>query len=275
MTAGSPQATGGPRRCAVLGSPIAHSQSPRLHRAAYAHLGLRWTYDAIEVDEAGLAEFVDSLDDSWRGLSLTMPLKRMGVDVATDLVEPVPTIGVTNTLVLGAGRRVAHNTDVSGMRAALVEAGVTQVPRAVVIGGGATAVAAVAALAPVADEITLCVRSRVRASAVGQVADRLEVPLAFRSWDDIAAHLDAPLVVSTTPAGSTDHLTGSVPPAPGLLFDVVYDPWPTPLGAAWHAAGGAVLGGLDLLVHQAVGQVHLMTGAWVPVSVLRGALAGT
>lgn len=135
--------------------------------------------------------------------------------------------------------------------------------------------AAVAALSSVAGEITVCVRSRSRASAVAQVADRLGVPLAFCSWDAIAAHLDAPLVVSTTPAGITDQLAASVPPDPGLLFDVVYDPWPTALGAAWHAAGGAVLGGLDLLVHQAVGQVQLMTGSSVPVSVLRDALAHT
>lgn len=257
----------------MLGSPIAHSLSPTLHRAAYAHLGLDWTYEAIEVQESGLEAFVDGLDESWRGLSLTMPLKRVGVDVATDRVEPVPTVGVTNTLVLNAGRRTAYNTDVAGLRAALAEAGLERVQRATVIGGGATAVAAVAALAPLADSVVACVRSRRRAGPVADVAQRLGLALSFAGWDDTPAHLDAPLVVSTTPAGSTDSLSSHVPRSPGLLFDVVYDPWPTPVAAAWQASGGGVLSGLDLLVHQAVGQVALMTGHEVPVAVLRGAVA--
>jgi shikimate dehydrogenase len=263
----------GIRRCAVLGSPVAHSLSPTLHRAAYAHLGLDWTYEAIEVPESGLAAFVDALDESWRGLSLTMPLKSVGVEVATDRVEPVPTVGVTNTLVLEAGRRTAYNTDVAGLQAALAAAGVTRVERATVIGGGSTAVAAVAALAPMADGVVACVRSRRRAGAVADVAQRLGVALSFAGWDDTPAHLGAPLVVSTTPVGSTDGLSSHVPRSPGLLFDVVYDPWPTLLAAAWQASGGDVLSGLDLLVHQAVGQVELMTGHHVSVAVLRDAVA--
>lgn len=277
MSAGHPPSRDGVRRCAVLGSPIAHSQSPTLHRAAYGYLGLPWTYEAIEVDESGLAGFVDSLDESWRGLSLTMPLKRVGVEVASDLVEPVPTIGVANTLVLIDGRRIAYNTDVAGMRAALAEAGMSRVPHALVVGGGGTAAASVAALAPIAERVTAAVRSPQRASSLAQVAARLGVQFTFCPWDEIETHLDAPLVVSTTPAGSTDHLAVSLGQwaqrTPGLLFDVVYDPWPTPLAAAWRAHGGAVLGGLDLLVHQAVGQIELMTGRAVALSVLRAAVA--
>ncbi len=63
------------RRCAVLGSPIEHSLSPAIHAAAYAHLGLDWTYERHEVVADGLAAFVAGLDESWRGLSCTMPLK--------------------------------------------------------------------------------------------------------------------------------------------------------------------------------------------------------
>jgi shikimate dehydrogenase len=256
----------------VLGSPVAHSLSPTLHRAAYASLGLDWTYEAIEVDEAGLASLVDSLDSSWRGLSLTMPLKRVAVALATHLADPVPTVGVANTLVLDGERRTAHNTDIAGMRAALAEAGVEHVDSATVIGGGATAVAAVAALAPIAGRVALCVRSPARASAVVDVAQRLGVDVDVVQWASAARHLGAPLVVSTTPAGSTDELATSVPGDPHLLFDVVYDPWPTRLAGSWQAAGGVVLSGLDLLVHQAVDQVALMTGRAVPASVLRGAV---
>ena len=64
-------------RCAVLGDPIDHSLSPVIHRAAYAELGLDWEYDAVAVPAGGLAGFVEGLDPAqWRGLSLTMPLKR-------------------------------------------------------------------------------------------------------------------------------------------------------------------------------------------------------
>lgn len=256
----------------MLGSPIAHSLSPTLHRAAYEHLGLDWTYEAIEVRENELAGLVRSLDDTWRGLSLTMPLKRAAVRVATSTVEPVGLTGVANTLVLDGGRRVAHNTDVAGMQTALGEAGIAQVSRATVLGGGSTAAAAVAALAPVANDLVVVVRSPRRAAAVQAVADRAGVRLTLVEWVRAAEALTSPVVVSTTPAGASDSLVGAVPDDPGLLFDVVYDPWPTALAAGWTAAGGRVLSGLDLLVHQAVGQVALMTGRTVPVEVLRTAV---
>ena len=105
-----------------------------------------------------------------------------------------------------------------------------------------------------------------------RVADAVGVACRVLPWSDAAGALTAPLVVATTPKGAADALSASVPATPGVLFDVLYDPWPTPLAAAWGAAGGTVLGGLDLLVHQAVLQVELMTGAAVPVGVLRQAL---
>jgi shikimate dehydrogenase len=255
----------------VLGSPIAHSLSPALHRAAYAHLGLDWSYTAVQVSERELAAFVSSLDASWRGLSLTMPLKGVAVEVATQVVEPVGSVGVANTLVLDGRIRTAYNTDVGGMRAALAEAGVVDVEWATVLGGGSTARAAVAAVAALTDTVVACVRSPRRASVLSEVADRVGVTLRVADWREAPAHLRAPLVVSTTPSGSTDGLAQALPDGPGMLFDVVYDPWPTRLAAGWSSAGGAVLGGLDLLVHQAVGQVELMTGRSVPVSVLRAA----
>ena len=61
-------------RAAVLGSPVAHSLSPLLHRAAYAALGLDWTYDAVQVSPETLRLFLQSLDSTWAGVSLTLPL---------------------------------------------------------------------------------------------------------------------------------------------------------------------------------------------------------
>jgi len=92
------------------------------------------------------------------------------------------------------------------------------------------------------------------------------------TWADAARAFAAPLVVATTPAGAADPLAAAVPAAAGVLFDVLYHPWPTPLAAAWSARGGTVLGGLDLLVHQAVLQVEAMTGRTpAPLAAMRAA----
>ncbi|HEU4489266.1 MAG TPA: shikimate dehydrogenase [Jiangellales bacterium] len=273
------------RRCAVLGRPVAHSLSPVLHRAAYARLGLDWSYQAIEVDEAGLPELVRSLDGSWRGLSLTMPLKRAALGLADQVSTTARVVGAANTLVQGVpGRWAAHNTDVPGMVAALRELDAVPSGRTAVVGGGATAVSALAALARLGvAEPEVYVRSPQRADEVGLAAGRLSVHPVIRHWDEVEEALEADLVVSTTPAGATDALAdrlAAVPPtattgagrATGpVLFDVVYAPWPTRLAAAWARRGGTVLGGLDLLVHQAVLQVRLFTGRDVAVSVLRAA----
>jgi shikimate dehydrogenase len=146
------------------------------------------------------------------------------------------------------------------------------VSRAAVLGGGATAASAVAALAGLTGRVEVVVRDPARAAGVLGVADAAGVACTLRPWPDAESALTAPLVVATTPKGAADTLAAVVPGVPGVLFDVLYDPWPTPLAAAWAAAGGTVLGGLDLLVHQAVLQVELMTGAAVPVEVLRRAL---
>jgi shikimate dehydrogenase len=267
---GQPELSG--RRCAVLGAPIAHSLSPALHRAAYAHLGLDWRYDAVEVTEPELSAFVAGLDATWRGLSLTMPLKGQAVAVA-DRADPlVQVVGAANTLVrTDDGAWVASNTDVPGIAAALAEVGVAQVGSATVLGGGSTAASALAALAGISRDVVVCVRSPARAGGLHRVASAVGIGLQVVAWDDAAAHLPAPLVVATTPTGAADALAAFVPDAPGALLDVVYDPWPTPLAQAWAAAGGTVRSGLDLLAHQAVLQVRLMTGQDVPVEVLRTA----
>ncbi|MFF9626104.1 shikimate dehydrogenase [Streptomyces griseosporeus] len=251
------------RRAAVLGKPIAHSLSPVLHRAAYAELGLEgWTYDRFEVDEAALPAFVDGLGPEWAGLSLTMPLKRAVLPLLDEISDTARSVEAVNTLVLTEdGRRVGDNTDIPGMVAALREHGIEQVDSAAVLGAGATASSALAALARVcAGEITVYVRSEARAAEMRAWGERLEVEVRTADWADAAEALRAPLVVATTPAGTTDALAAAVPERPAALFDVLYDPWPTALAARWSVFGGAVVSGLDLLVHQAVLQVEQMTG---------------
>ncbi|MGH3613741.1 MAG: shikimate dehydrogenase, partial [Pseudonocardia sp.] len=128
--------TSPPRRAAVLGSPIAHSLSPVLHHAAYAALGLDgWNYGAHECDESGLGGFVAGLGPEWAGLSLTMPLKRVALEVADQVSALAAATGAANTLVAGPGGWVADNTDVAGIVGALRDAGVTGGGRD---GGGVT-----------------------------------------------------------------------------------------------------------------------------------------
>ncbi|MEE6267233.1 shikimate dehydrogenase [Streptomyces diastatochromogenes] len=263
------------KKAAVLGSPIAHSLSPVLHRAAYDELGLTgWEYGRHEVDESGLPGFLEGLGPEWAGLSLTMPLKRAVIPLLDEITPTAASVEAVNTVVFSPdGRRRGDNTDIPGMLAALRERGVQQVERAAVLGAGATASSALAALARICTgEVTAYVRSAARADEMRGWGERLGVLVRTAPWDEAAAAFTAPLVIATTPAGSTDPLAAAVPDRPGTLFDVLYEPWPTALATAWADRGGAVVGGLDLLVHQAVLQVEQMTGrAPAPLAAMRRA----
>ncbi|MFJ7901821.1 shikimate dehydrogenase [Streptomyces sp. NPDC096198] len=255
--------TSGKRRAAVLGSPIAHSLSPVLHRAAYEELGLTdWSYDRFEIDEEALPGFLARLGPEWAGLSLTMPLKRAVIPLLDAVSDTAAAVEAVNTVVCTEdGRRTGDNTDIPGMVAALRERGVEQVDSAAILGAGATASSALAALSRVCTgEVVAYVRSEARAAEMRRWGERTGVDVRTADWSEAHRALHAPLVVATTPAGTTDALAAAVPERPATLFDVLYDPWPTALAARWFAYGGAVVGGLDLLVHQAVLQVEQMTG---------------
>ncbi|MEU5537761.1 shikimate dehydrogenase [Streptomyces sp. NPDC020362] len=251
------------RRAAVLGSPVAHSLSPVLHRAAYDALGLTdWSYDRFEIDEAALPGFFEKLGPQWAGLSLTMPLKRAVIPLVDEISETAASVDAVNTVVFTEdGRRIGDNTDIPGMVAALREHGIEQVDSAAILGAGATASSALAALARICTgEVVAYVRSEARAAEMRRWGERLDIDVRTADWADAEQALSAPLVIATTPAGTTDALAGAVPECPATLFDVLYAPWPTELAARWSMFGGAVVSGLDLLVHQAVLQVEQMTG---------------
>jgi len=262
-------------RCAVLGDPVEHSLSPLLHRAAYAALGLDWTYNAVRVPTGGLAAYVAGLGPEWRGLSLTMPLKREVVSLLTSRDRWTEMSGAANTVLLDAdGGRHGLNTDVPGAEAAIAEATDASVHRALVLGGGATAASVLLALAERGlEQATLAVRDPGRAAgtlaAVRRHPGRPAVTVV--PLDGLAA-VEADLVVSTIPATAQgESLLAAVADVP-IVFDVLYDPWPTPLAAAATADGRIVVGGLDLLVWQAVDQLRAMTGRFdVPVAAMRQA----
>ncbi len=259
-------------RCGVLGSPIAHSLSPQLHRAAYAALGLDWEYDAHEVDAADLADFLDGLDGRWRGLSLTMPLKRAVLPHLDDVSDRAALAGAANTVVLDGARRVGDNTDIPGAAAALREHYAGPLRRATVVGGGATAASVSWALADLGCElVTLLVRDPDRAAGTVAVLGRHPRSPSVEVRPLGAEVPGADVVVSTVPATAHESLLRLARQC-AVLFDVVYDPWPTPLAVAAQASGAVVVSGHDLLVHQAALQVELMTGRAVGVNVLRAAL---
>ncbi|MFP5252680.1 MAG: shikimate dehydrogenase [Actinomycetes bacterium] len=259
-------------RCGVLGSPIAHSLSPVLHRAAYAELGLDWEYDAHEVTEDSLGAFLDGLGPQWRGLSLTMPLKRAVVPLLDERSELVEISGAANTVILQDGRRMGHNTDVPGAVAALTERHAGPWRSAIVLGGGATATSVLLALAELGcTHAGLVVRDAGRAQeTLDAVARHPHAPaLEVRTFAE-ELH-DADVLVSTIPAGAQDDWVLSLALQVGAVFDVVYDPWPTPLAEGAGAGEVPLVSGLDLLVHQAVLQVELMTGRRPGVATLRAA----
>jgi shikimate dehydrogenase len=253
-------------RAAVLGSPVAHSLSPLLHRAAYAALGLDWTYEALEVAPGRLPGVLAGLGPEWAGLSLTMPLKAAVLPLLDDVSPLARDVAAANTVVLRDGRRSGHNTDVAGLVCALREAGVTEVRRAVVLGGGATARSALAALAELGERTpTLVVRSEPVETLAA--ARRLGVqPVVTRFSPEVLAGAD--VVLSTLPSGAADGLADDLAQVP-VLLDVVYDPWPTALA---RACRGVVVSGERMLLHQAAAQVELMTGLPAPLAAMDAAL---
>ena len=268
----------------MLGSPVSHSLSPVLHTAAYAALGLTWwRYEPIECDEAGLPGLLDRCGPDWAGLSLTMPLKRTVLPLL-DRIEPLVTeVGGANTVVFAAAQRLGYNTDVPGMVRALAEHGVEagraasgsgSAGPALILGGGATACAALAALRDLGERsAAVAVRDPARARGLLAAADRLGVAVTLRPLES-SSLTGARLIISTVPAGAADfaaQIFAQLVPVPSLVFDVVYHPWPTALAAAARKAGAAVVGGFDLLLYQAALQVELMTGRPAPVDEMRQA----
>jgi shikimate dehydrogenase len=263
-----------PRKAAILGSPVAHSRSPELHLAAYRALGLDdWTYDRIECAAAELPSVVSAFGPEWVGVSVTMPGKFAALRFADERTERAVLLGSANTLVhTGAGWR-ADNTDIDGVVGALGHR--HDLRRAVVVGSGGTAPAAVAGLAGLGvTEITVLARSREKAADVIDVGSALGVVTTFgdlAAADLRAVTADVDVLVSTIPAvaaaGYADRLA-SVP----VLLDAIYDPWPTPLAQAVAESGGEVISGLQMLLHQAFRQVEQFTGRPAPRQQMAAAL---
>ena len=255
-------------RLAVLGSPIAHSLSPRLHLAAYDVLGLDWSYEAVECTGSELADLVAGLGSGWRGLSLTMPLKRDVLPLLDHVDETARLAGAANTLVqepdaVGGATRRGANSDVAGIVRALGDAGVRGATEAVVLGAGSTARSALVALRDLgAARVAVAARRPERARELDALADELGLALRVVPLADAAVVVaGADTAISTLPGDAASEV--ALPArlaADAVLLDVTYAPWPTCIAGAWERAGGRVVPGIDMLVHQALMQVRLFVG---------------
>jgi shikimate dehydrogenase len=263
-------------RAAVLGSPVRHSLSPVLHRAAYRALGLSgWTYEAIECDEARLPALLGECGPDWAGLSLTMPLKRAVLPLL-DTTEPLAAeVGGANTVIFAAGAKHGHNTDVPGMITTFTTAGISAAGPALILGAGATACSALAALRGLGGtEATVAVRDPARAAGLLAAAGRLGMTVRLTEFGGRAAAGSWHLLISAVPAGAADIYAERMLHAdlvPFAVLDVVYDPWPTRLAAAAQQTGAAVISGFELLLRQAARQVELMTARTAPTAAMRRA----
>lgn len=264
----------GPRKAAILGSPVAHSRSPQLHLAAYRALGLDdWTYDRIECTAAELPSVVSAFGPEWVGVSVTMPGKFAALQFADVRTERAELVGSANTLVRTDTGWRADNTDVDGVAGALRH--VRDIRRALVLGSGGTAPAAVFALAGLgARTITVVARDREKAARLVELGSTLGANVGFCAFSDPglpAVIAEADVAVSTIPAAAAAEHAEMFARVP-VLLDAIYDPWPTPLAQQVEAAGGEVISGLQMLLHQAFSQVEQFTGRPAPRQQMAAAL---
>lgn len=273
----------------VIGSPIQHSLSPTLHLAAWRDLGLPvdWEYRCLEVVPEELGHFFERLDSQCVGLSVTMPHKN-AVCEFLDVIDPLAeVVGAVNTVVPTAGLLTGFNTDVYGIIQALTRSDgdadthnqrACASKRGVILGSGASAASALNALWSMGiTDISIAARRFTGPHSVARAAHRMSVDFEQISFSDtttISQRIaQASYVVSTLPAGVADSvvLPERLDPHQCLL-DIVYSPWLTALSQAWSNAGGKVVHGTQMLLHQAAFQVKLMTGREADVNIMHAAL---
>ena len=215
--------------------PIGHSRSPQLHLAAYRALGLTgWTYERIECSAEDLPGLVAGLGPEWVGLSVTMPGKFAALALADERTERAERVGSANTLVRTA--------------------------------------AGLAAIG--AEHVTVVARNPARAAPLLDLAAGLGIGARYRPLEDAelrAAVAEASVAVNTVPADVAAPFADALAPIP-VLLDAIYDPWPTPLASAVRSAGGRVVSGLQMLLHQACTQVELFTGRPAPRAQMAAAI---
>jgi len=281
------------RVVAIIGDPVAHSLSPRMHNAAFAALGLNWTYLAFRVQPAELPQAVRGIRGlGFMGLNVTVPHKEAVVPLLDEVDATAARIGAVNTVRVDEERLVGFNTDAPGVLDALEGAGGARVPggRCLVLGAGGGGRAAAFGLAQAgAAKVVILNRTPSRAEKLAQ-----QVAAAVRACDVAAGALDASsavhfareadIIVQATSATMSAAMGGLGGRAPWLdairahlrrgitVLDMVYTPKWTELLTSAREAGAAAVSGLSLLVHQGARSFELWTGQPAPVDVMMRAV---
>ena len=271
------------KRLAVLGQPIAHSRSPAMQKAALEALGLadEWSYEAIEMPPADFAELTRALPpEGFVGANVTIPHKEAALKLASDASPAATEIGAANTLSFLDDRIRADNTDAPGLIAALPAP--PSGKRAIVLGAGGSARAAIWALSRQGAGVEVWNRSAERADEV--VRDRAgSGRIAAVSADQVRATAHD-LVVNCTAVGLPDAAEDPFEQLPleperlgpdTTLVDLVYGGRETPLVAEARARGAVTVDGLEVLVRQGAESLRIWTGLEPPLDVMREAARGT
>jgi shikimate dehydrogenase len=258
---------------AVAGSPIEHSLSPAIHKAGYAALKLDWDYKKFELNVSTFQDFIKNRDPNLIGMSLTMPLKEVAIEVADVVTELAKKVNSANTLLFKDGKVFAGNTDIYGIVTALQTNKQLDISNPSIIGSGATARSAIAALHQLgAQKVTLCARNAQSLSQLKNVANNFGLEVFEVEWSEIYKALAASTVISSLPSGAMDSFAAMGPEIPGSLLDVAYSPWPSKIALEWILRRGFVVSGLEMLLHQAARQFELMTGKEAPLKQMREAI---
>jgi shikimate dehydrogenase len=238
----------------VLGNPITHSLSPKIHAAAYEVLGLDWSYTAIQVAKGELAAFIDK--DQSSGYSVTMPLKYETAGLADDRDELVALTDVANTLLRTDKGLTAYNTDVFGITMALESVLAKQIEVVAILGAGATAKSAMVAIAKAKPNalFDIYVRDLSRAVDIVELAGSLEVFQSVHLLRDFSNFQE--LTVNTLPLGASDSLPKHV--QKGFLLNANYAGGDASLVSSF--APDRVVSGQTMLVWQALQQIRIFLG---------------
>jgi shikimate dehydrogenase len=253
-------------RLAVFGSPVQHSLSPAMHRAALAHLGIPGDYTARDVDEPGLVRGVAEIRDGvLDGANVTMPHKHLAFRSCDECTDLAGRAGVVNTLSRRSGVVVGDNTDVLGVREAWAWAGLPATGSVTILGAGGAAAAAVLALE--GRRLQVIARNAEKALAM---LERIGVAADVSSWSQEIVVTG--VVVNATPIGmNEERLDDRVLAGATGLLDMAYGDTVTPAVAEMRATGRPVAEGLDMLVGQAVASFRVWTGETVPPAIMRAA----
>ena len=265
--------TGSTRVACVVGKPARHSLSPAIHNAAFRASGVDAVYIALEIDESALEPTVSTLGQiGFFGASVTMPYKEAAMSLCDEVGSIAQRLGSVNTLIpLADGRLRGESTDGAGCVGALRTAGSDPAGRrCLVVGAGATARACIVGLAEAgASFIGVLNRTPERAASAADLAPRVARVVGAEQIGD------SDIIVHTTPAGMGDASTVAFDTSSigshHTVLDAVYQPLETGLLAAARRAGATCIDGLWMLVHQAVEQQRLWTGASPDPSVMRRA----